>query len=75
MRIPSPETQIVHIPLIRATDGLVDRCWTSNLGHLAGASSNPAMILYFSNQNEVIDFVFVAERRNFVLTHYGLIVT
>ena len=35
--------------------------WTSNLGNLAGASPNPAKGFPFSNQNEVVDFIFVAE--------------
>ena len=39
----------------------VVRYWTSNLGNLAGASSNPAKGFHFSNQNEVVDFIFVAE--------------
>ena len=45
----------------RATEGLVVRCWTSKLGKLASASSNPAKVFQFSNQNEGVDCIFVAE--------------
>ena len=47
--------------VIRATDGLVVRCWTSKLGNLAGASSNPAKGFHLSYENEGVDFIFVAE--------------
>ena len=46
--------------VIRATVGLVVRCWTSNLGNFAGASSNPAKGFHFSNVNEVVYFIFVS---------------
>ena len=52
-RLKSPD-------VIRATVGLVVRCWTSNLGNLAGASSNPAKGFHFSNVNEVVYFIFVS---------------
>ena len=47
--------------VIRATDGLLVRCWTNTLGNLTGASSNPAKGFHFSNQNEAVDFIFSAE--------------
>ena len=60
--------------VIRATDGLVVRCRTSTLGKLTGASSNPVKGFQFSNQNEVVDLIFV-EAENSILTHFGLILT
>ena len=50
-----------HELVIRATDGLVVRCWSSKLGNLAGAISNRAKGFHFSDEIEVVDFIFVAE--------------
>ena len=47
--------------IIRATDGLVVRCWTSKLGNLAGTNSYLATGFHFYLQNEVVDFIFDAE--------------
>ena len=44
--------------LNRATDGVVVRCWTKDVGNLAGASFNLTMGYHFYNKNEVYQFCF-----------------
>ena len=58
---PSYELNRLKSPdVIRATDGLAVLCWTSNLGNLAGASSNPGVFISLIKMS-FVNFIFVAE--------------